>query len=55
MILGNDIRIRFHIVVIETANFSLRFHFASTRKRLETITSESCLQREQYEKYENDV
>ena len=34
---------------IETANFSLRFHLASTRKRLKTITFENVLQREQYE------
>ena len=31
-------RIRFHIVFIETANFSLRFHRASTRKRSKTMT-----------------
>ena len=34
---------------IETANVSLRFHLASTRKRLKTITFENGLQREQYE------
>ena len=42
-------RIRFHIVLIETANFSLRFHLASTGKRLETRTFENNIQREQYE------
>ena len=26
-------QIRFHVVFIETTNFSLRFHLASTRKR----------------------
>ena len=30
-------QIRFHIVFIETANFSLRFHHASTRKRSKTM------------------
>ena len=30
-------RIRFHIVFIETTNFSLRFHLASTRTRSETM------------------
>ena len=42
-------RIRFHTVFIETTHFSLRFHLASTRKRLKTISSENSLQREQYE------
>ena len=34
---------------IATANFSLRFHLASTRKRLKTITFENGLQRQRYE------
>ena len=37
------------MVFIETANFSLCFHLASTRKWLKTIAFENCLQREQYE------
>ena len=32
-----SIRIRFHIIFIETANFSLRCHLASIRKRSETM------------------
>ena len=42
-------RKRFFIVFIKTANFSLRFHLASTRKCLKTITFEKGLQREKYE------
>ena len=30
-------QIRFHVVFIEKANFSLRFHLASTRKRSKTM------------------
>ena len=33
----------------ETANFSLRFHLASTRKRLKTITVDNDLRKEQHE------
>ena len=32
-----SMRIRFHIVFIETANFPLRFHLASTRKLSKTM------------------
>ena len=37
LVSGPSTRIRFHIVFIETANFSLHFHFASIRNRSKTM------------------